>query len=51
MIEPSLRCGYPIALTPRRIVTDVLLVAAFKFGHPVMKFIQMVIDDLSVNPR
>jgi hypothetical protein len=41
MFKSPLRRRNPRVDGPRRIVSDVLLVAALKFGYPVAVFIQM----------
>jgi hypothetical protein len=40
-----LRCGYPVTMRPRRIMTNVLLMPALQFGNPVASFIHVKIND------
>src|SRR5688572_13354052 len=43
----TLRRDHPGPVGPRRIVADVLVVAAFELGHPVLRFIEMKAGDAS----
>jgi hypothetical protein len=42
----SFRSGHPQAIRPRRVVTNVLCVAALQVGHPVVLLILVKSDDL-----
>jgi hypothetical protein len=46
VLEAALRGGYPMMLSPRWVVADVLLVATFEFGEPITVFIHVKTDDL-----
>jgi hypothetical protein len=50
IFQPALRRCYPRVDGPRRIVTDVLLMPAFKFGYPLVVFIKVKVNDLSGSP-
>jgi hypothetical protein len=50
MFKPALRRCYPRVDSPRRIVTDVLLMPAFEFGYPLAVFIKVKVNDPSGNP-
>jgi hypothetical protein len=50
VLEAALRGGYPVMLAPGRIVADVLLMAAFKFGDPVAVFVHVKTDDSAQDP-
>jgi hypothetical protein len=43
----ALGCGYPMAVRPRRIVADVLLMSTLKFGDPIQIFVQVKGDNFS----
>src|SRR5258707_14234316 len=47
MSQPSFRSCYPMAGCPRRIVTNMLLMSAFKIGNPVQAFVLMKGDDFT----
>ena len=47
MIKPSLGCCYPMPMSPRWIVPNMLLMPALQLGNPIAAFIQKVINDLS----
>ena len=48
---PPLRGRHPRPIHPRRVVTYVLLMAAFEFGHPVARVVLVVSGDASVHVR
>jgi hypothetical protein len=45
MLIPSLRCCYPMPISPRGIVPNMLLMSARKISNPVEALIQMIIQD------
>jgi hypothetical protein len=45
----AFRRYHPRAIGPRRIVADVLVVAAREFGHPVLLFVEMETGDRLVH--
>lgn len=45
MLGAALWCCDPISIHPRGIVADVLLMAAFEFGYPVVVLVLVVADD------
>ena len=47
VLIPALWGCYPMAISPRRIVSDVLLMPAFKVSNPVEGLIQMKIYDFA----
>jgi hypothetical protein len=44
---PTFGSGNPVAMGPRRIVANVLLMAAFEIGDPIANFISMKADNFS----
>jgi hypothetical protein len=51
VLIPSLRCRNPVAISPRRIVTDMLLMSALQIRNPIEAFIQMKIYNLARSTR
>lgn len=47
MVISSLGRRNPMAISPRRIVTDMLLMPALQIGNPIEAFIQMIIYNLA----
>src|SRR6266478_3138781 len=47
MFQPSFKSCYAMAGGPRRIVTNMLLMPAFKVGNPVQAFVLMKGDDFT----
>jgi hypothetical protein len=47
---PALRCGHPVPICPRGIMSYVLLMPTLKVGHPVKTLIQMEANNLSRGP-
>jgi hypothetical protein len=47
MFLPTFGCRDPVTFSPGRIMTNVLLMAAFEFSHPVRVFVEMESDDFS----
>jgi len=44
---PTFGSGHPMLFRPGRIVSDILLVAAFEFGNPIQSLVQMKAHDFS----
>jgi len=51
VLEAALRRGYPVMVSVRRVVADVLLVATLEFGDPVAALVHVKVDYLSQDPR
>src|SRR5215470_12905535 len=51
MFTPPLRCRDPVAIGPRWIMPDMLLMPAFQISHPIQAFVLMKTNNLSWNPR
>jgi hypothetical protein len=50
VLEAALRRGYPVMLTPGRIVADVLLMPAVQLRYPIALFIHVKTDDFAQDP-
>jgi hypothetical protein len=51
MFVPALRRGDPVAVSPRWVVANMLMMSAIKFGDPVLPLIQMKINYLPWRPN
>jgi hypothetical protein len=49
VFKPSLRRGYPMPISPRRIMPDMLLMPALKISNPIEAFVQMIIHNFAGN--
>jgi hypothetical protein len=47
MVQPSVRSCYPMASGPRRIMANMLLMAAFKVGNPIEEVVLMKVHDFT----
>src|SRR5262249_36783412 len=50
MFTPPLKCRDPVAIGPRRVMSDVLLMPALPISHPIEAFVLMKPNNLSWNP-
>src|SRR3712207_3908965 len=44
-LSTAFQRDYPRTISPRRIMADMLVVAAFKFSHPVLFFVEAKADN------
>lgn len=49
VFEPALRRGHPVMVGVRRVVPDMLLMAALEFGDPVTALIHVKVNDLALD--
>ena len=47
VFQAALRRGHPVMVGVRRVVADMLLMAALEFGDPVAAVVHVKVDDLA----